>query len=227
MEQVFCPSTSPTGRGIDFADLRQDSPVFRSVSLDEVKQLNPLVGQIIRCPHRPHSPGRSASRTPPPLLLAAAPLIRAGAGVFSLRVSGTACASEVPTSRVWKEVRRWPGRGARHSSGSRRCPATSQCRWGPVERPVEPIRWRLPPGDALPQGDGDARSVSVHAVSPAPWSSFTPLPRMLQAPAKATTPPGGMDRTSRRLRPGLRLRAVRRRRPPRPGRRTSGAPLAR
>jgi hypothetical protein len=49
VEQVFCPSTSPTGAaGIVYADLRQDSPVFRSVSLDEVKQLNPLVGQIIR-----------------------------------------------------------------------------------------------------------------------------------------------------------------------------------
>jgi hypothetical protein len=49
VEQVFCPSTSPTGAaGIVFADLNQDNPVFRSVSLDEVKQLNPLVGQIIR-----------------------------------------------------------------------------------------------------------------------------------------------------------------------------------
>ena len=35
------------GGGLQF-QLRQDSPAFRPVSIDEVKQLNPLVGQIIR-----------------------------------------------------------------------------------------------------------------------------------------------------------------------------------
>jgi hypothetical protein len=51
VEQVFCPSTNANGSaaaGIVYADLRQDNPQFRSVSLDEVKQINPLVGQIIR-----------------------------------------------------------------------------------------------------------------------------------------------------------------------------------
>ena len=49
VEQVFCPSTDGTkATGIVYADLRQDHPQFRSVSLDEVKQLNPLVGRIVR-----------------------------------------------------------------------------------------------------------------------------------------------------------------------------------
>jgi hemolysin type calcium-binding protein len=45
VEQVFCPNLQ---QGIVYADLRQDNPQFRSVSLDEVKQLNQLVGWIVR-----------------------------------------------------------------------------------------------------------------------------------------------------------------------------------
>ncbi len=49
VEQVFCPSSNgQAATGIVYANLNQDNPQFRSVSLDEVKQLNPLVGQIIR-----------------------------------------------------------------------------------------------------------------------------------------------------------------------------------
>jgi hypothetical protein len=47
VEQVFCPNLQQ-GTGIVYADLRDDNPTFRQVSLDEVKQLNSLVGQIIR-----------------------------------------------------------------------------------------------------------------------------------------------------------------------------------
>ena len=49
VEQVFCPSTDGTkATGIVYADLRQENPQFRSVSLDEVKHLNQLVGRIVR-----------------------------------------------------------------------------------------------------------------------------------------------------------------------------------
>lgn len=49
VEQVFCPSTNgQAAQGIVYADLRDDSPSFRSVTLNEVKRLNSLVGQIIR-----------------------------------------------------------------------------------------------------------------------------------------------------------------------------------
>jgi Ca2+-binding RTX toxin-like protein len=45
-EQVFC--TNQAGGGIEYADLTSEWPQFAPVSLDQVKQLNPLVGQIIR-----------------------------------------------------------------------------------------------------------------------------------------------------------------------------------
>jgi hypothetical protein len=49
VEQVFCPSSNgQAATGIVYADLREDNPQFRSVSLDEVKRLNDLVGRIIR-----------------------------------------------------------------------------------------------------------------------------------------------------------------------------------
>ncbi len=46
VEQVYC--TSQAGREITFADLTTDDPQFVVVSLDEVKKINPTVGQIIR-----------------------------------------------------------------------------------------------------------------------------------------------------------------------------------
>lgn len=46
VEQVFC--TSREGGQVTYADLRDDNPSFRPVSLDEVRHLNPLVGRIIR-----------------------------------------------------------------------------------------------------------------------------------------------------------------------------------
>jgi hypothetical protein len=46
VEQVFC--TSQTAAAITFADLRDSSPAFVEVSLDEVAHLNETVGQIIR-----------------------------------------------------------------------------------------------------------------------------------------------------------------------------------
>jgi hypothetical protein len=49
VEQVFCPSSNgQAATGIVYADLRDDNPQFRSVSLDEVRRLNSLVGRIIR-----------------------------------------------------------------------------------------------------------------------------------------------------------------------------------
>ncbi len=45
-EQVFC--TSEKGGEITYANLREDNSTFVVVSLDEVKKLNPTVGQIIR-----------------------------------------------------------------------------------------------------------------------------------------------------------------------------------
>ncbi|HVG99058.1 MAG TPA: hypothetical protein VNK05_19285 [Chloroflexota bacterium] len=49
VEQVFCPSTDGNAaKGIVYASLRDENPEFRSVSLDEVKQLNQLVGRIVR-----------------------------------------------------------------------------------------------------------------------------------------------------------------------------------
>ena len=49
VEQVFCPSSNgQAATGIVYANLNQDDPQFRSVSLDEVQQINPLVAQIIR-----------------------------------------------------------------------------------------------------------------------------------------------------------------------------------
>jgi hypothetical protein len=45
VEQVFCPNLQ---QGIVYADLRDHNPTFRQVSLDEVKQLNQLVGRIVR-----------------------------------------------------------------------------------------------------------------------------------------------------------------------------------
>jgi hypothetical protein len=46
VEQVFC--TSEEGGQITFADLTEDSPEFVEVKLEEVKDLNSLVAQIIR-----------------------------------------------------------------------------------------------------------------------------------------------------------------------------------
>lgn len=46
VEHVFC--TSQQGGQITHADLRQDNPQFEVVSLDQVKYLHPLAGQIIR-----------------------------------------------------------------------------------------------------------------------------------------------------------------------------------
>jgi Ca2+-binding RTX toxin-like protein len=46
VEQVFC--TSETEAAITFADLRQASPAFVEVSLDEVARLNDTVRKIIR-----------------------------------------------------------------------------------------------------------------------------------------------------------------------------------
>jgi len=46
VEQVFC--TSQAGGAITFADLTDPTPAFVEVSLDEVAELNPLVGRIIR-----------------------------------------------------------------------------------------------------------------------------------------------------------------------------------
>jgi Ca2+-binding RTX toxin-like protein len=46
VEQVFC--TSEQGGQITYADLTQSSPKFNVVSLEQVKQLNGIVGLIIR-----------------------------------------------------------------------------------------------------------------------------------------------------------------------------------
>jgi hypothetical protein len=46
VEQVFC--TSEEGGQITFADLTEDYPEFKEVELEEVKDLNNLVAQIIR-----------------------------------------------------------------------------------------------------------------------------------------------------------------------------------
>jgi hypothetical protein len=46
VEQVYC--TSQAGREITFADLTAADPEFVVVSLDEVKKINPTVGQIVR-----------------------------------------------------------------------------------------------------------------------------------------------------------------------------------
>jgi len=46
VEQVFC--TSRAGGAITFADLTDDGPRFRIVSIQQVRQLNPTVGRIIR-----------------------------------------------------------------------------------------------------------------------------------------------------------------------------------
>jgi hypothetical protein len=46
VEQVFC--TSQTAAAITFANLRDASPSFVEVSLDEVAELNGTVGQIVR-----------------------------------------------------------------------------------------------------------------------------------------------------------------------------------
>lgn len=46
VEQVFC--TSEEGGAITFADLREEHPQFREVSLAEARAINRVVGQIIR-----------------------------------------------------------------------------------------------------------------------------------------------------------------------------------
>jgi hypothetical protein len=46
VEQVFC--TSAEGGQITFADLTQPAPAFVVVTLEQVQQLNPTVGLIIR-----------------------------------------------------------------------------------------------------------------------------------------------------------------------------------
>lgn len=46
VEQVFCANEA--GDSITYIDLTQDVPVIQDVTLDQVRQINPLVGQIIR-----------------------------------------------------------------------------------------------------------------------------------------------------------------------------------
>ena len=164
---------------------------------------------------------RSAERAPVRFLLPP------GRGGAPARPGGPA-----GQGRGGRAVRRGPGRRAASTpAGSTAMPPTrtSQCRWGPVERPVEPIRPSVCPRETrCPGATAMLEAWACTLCTPAPWSTHHHVAPDAPGPGEGDDPrPRGRGSASRRRRPGRRPRAARRRRPPRPGRRTSGAPRAR